>query len=140
MAIEYNFETDFKLEKTSDYTDWIISVVKNYQAFIGDLNYIFCSDSYLLEINKKYLNHDTLTDIITFDYTHGNELAADIYISIDRVKENAQIYEVLFEDELKRVMIHGILHLLGYTDTTDEDKSKMRKQEDKMIQMFHVEQ
>jgi len=140
MAIEFNYEIEFELNNSPNYTNWINIVVNHFNALVGDLNYIFCSDAYLLEINKQYLNHDTLTDIITFDYTDKDTLSGDIFISIDRVKENATTFNVAFEEELKRVMIHGVLHLLDYTDKTDDDKAEMRNQENQMIQMFHVEQ
>ncbi len=137
--IEFHFETDFEISNIIKYKDWIKSICKSegYQA--GELNYIFCDDNYLLDLNQKYLEHDTLTDIITFDYTTGKIISGDIYISVDRVKENGSLYHVPFENELLRVMSHGILHLAGYKDKTKEHIKEMRSKEEEKIKMFHVE-
>ena len=97
---------------------------------MDDINYIFCSDDYLLARNIKYLKHDSLTDIITFNYCEGNKINCDIMISIDRVKENSSIFDTTFTEELYRVLIHGILHLIGYDDKTEKEKNLMRKKED----------
>lgn len=105
---------------------------------IGDINYIFCDDEYLLKINLEYLNHDTLTDIITFDYVENGVLSGDIYISIERVRENAVIFSVPFEQELLRVLAHGVLHLCGYKDKTNKDSVLMRQKEDTAIQLFNT--
>ena len=102
-----------------------------------EINYIFCDDDYLHQINVEYLNHDTLTDIITFDYTEDNVLSSDIFISIERVSDNANDFGVTFETELLRVMAHGILHLCGYKDKTEEDSQQMRKKEDEKIIFFN---
>ena len=125
--IEFHFETEFRLSNTEKYRNWVSKIVTTEGYSIGDLNYIFCYDCYLLEINQKYLRHDTLTDIITFDYTTGKTMSADIYISTERVQENAVSYQVTFENELLRVMSHGILHLAGYKDKKDKRKKKRRK-------------
>ena len=106
----------------------------------GEINYIFCDDDYLHEINVKYLNHDDYTDIISFDNAVGNILHGDIFISTERVAENAEKFEVSFDEELKRVIAHGMLHFCGYKDKTDDDAQLMRKKEDEKIKMFHVEQ
>jgi len=106
----------------------------------GDINYIFCDDEYLLEINKQYLDHDYYTDIISFDYSVGNELHGDIFISLDRVRENASDFNVTFEEELKRVIIHGVLHYCGFKDKSDDEELLMRLKEDEKIKMFHVKQ
>ncbi|ASV30224.1 rRNA maturation RNase YbeY [Maribacter cobaltidurans] len=137
--IEFNFETDFKLSNPEKYIDWIQSICKSegYQA--GELNYIFCDDNYLLNLNQQYLDHNTLTDIITFDYTAGKIISGDIYISVDRVRENGDLYHVPFENELLRVMSHGILHLAGYKDKKEEHIKEMRSKEEEKIKMFHVE-
>lgn len=134
--IEFLSETDFSLEDQQKYITWIERVIEFEGFSPGDISYVFCDDDYLLNINKEYLNHDILTDIITFDYTLGKEVHGEIYISIERVKENAETFEVSFEDELKRVMIHGILHLIGYKDKTEEEQSTMRSMEDKCISIF----
>lgn len=138
--ISYSYELPFQLINEEAYSSWISAVVVSEDKEEGELNYIFCSDDYLLGINKQYLNHDTLTDIISFDYSVGNVLQGDIFISVERVKENAVDFSVLFEEELRRVMIHGVLHYCGYKDKSAKDEVIMRtKEEEKMI-MFHVEQ
>ena len=138
--IEYHSEIDFNLSSKQLYSEWIKRVVNAEGKNLSKLSYIFCSDEFLLDLNKKFLNHDTLTDIITFPYNENGALEAEIYISIPRVRENAIEREIEFEDELKRVMIHGVLHLLGYGDRTIEEQEEMRRMEDKYVKMFHVEQ
>lgn len=138
--IEYHSEIDFNLSYHQSYSDWIKRVVKEEGKLLGNLAYIFCSDEFLLELNKKFLNHDTLTDIITFPFNENGDVEAEIYISIPRIKENAIEREIELENELKRVMIHGVLHLLGYGDETEAEQEEMRRMEDKYLEMFHVEQ
>ncbi|MTE27182.1 rRNA maturation RNase YbeY [Winogradskyella ouciana] len=128
--ISFNYETDFNLDNENQFSDWISKTIKEENCKEGEINYIFCSDHYLHKINVEFLNHDTLTDIISFDYSVGKELHGDIYISVDRVGENAEAFNVKFEDELARVMVHGILHYCGYKDKTEEDKNQMRSKED----------
>lgn len=136
--IYYNYETNFKLDNESILSDWIVNVVTTYEFTIGEINYIFCDDTYLLALNKKFLSHDTLTDIISFDDTVGKLVSGDVFISIDRVRENAFGYEVSFEEELYRVMIHGILHYLGFKDKTDKEKSQMRIAENNAICLLSI--
>jgi probable rRNA maturation factor len=138
--ISFNYEIDFELSKDLDFSQWISEVIVSEVKSEGEINYIFCDDEYLLNINQQYLNHDTLTDVISFDYSIGNEINGDIYISIERVAENAVEFKTSFADELKRVMIHGILHYCGYKDKTKEDEQKMRVKEDEKLLMFHVKQ
>ena len=138
--ISFNYETQFKLAKKSDYSGWLSRVIQSESKSEGDINYIFCNDDFLLGINQQYLNHDTLTDIISFDYSVGNELHGDVFVSIQRVRENAAEFEVTFEEELKRVMVHGLLHYCGYKDKSEKDKREMRFKEDEKIKLFHVEQ
>lgn len=138
--ISYNYETDFTVPNEAVYTSWIESVIVSEGKELGELSYIFCNDEYLLDINQQYLNHDTLTDIISFDYTEGNVVSGDIFISVDRVQDNADDFNVTFEDELKRVMIHGVLHYCGYKDKSESDEALMRSKEDEKIKMFHMEQ
>ncbi len=134
--IIFHFEsTDFILENQDKYIEWLISIAESHNNSISSLNYIFCSDDYLLDINKTYLNHDTYTDIITFPYSY-TPVESDIYISIDRIKENATLYKVKLEHELKRVMAHGLLHLLGFDDKSKDDKMKMKDEEDNAIDLF----
>ena len=138
--ISFNYESEFILDNESVYVDWLSKVIISELKNEGEINYIFCDDDYLLEINQQYLEHDTLTDIISFDYSIGNELQGDIFISIERVRENAQDYSVSFEEELKRVMVHGVLHYCGYKDKSEQDEKLMREKEEEKMKMFHVKQ
>ena len=138
--IDFNYETDFVLENEEAISVWISNVIGSENKKLGEINYIFCDDEYLLEINKEHLQHDYYTDIISFDYTVGNEISGDMFISIDRVKENAQDFNVSFDEELKRVIVHGVLHYCGYKDKSEEDELLMRNKEDEKLSMFHVEQ
>jgi probable rRNA maturation factor len=137
--ISFNYETDFELSSESDFTTWIQNVIASENKEEGDINYIFCDDGYLCKINIEYLNHDTLTDIISFDYSEGNFLHGDIFVSVERVAENAKEFNVSFDNELKRVMAHGVLHYCGYKDKSKSDALLMRQKEDEKIMMFHVE-
>lgn len=128
--IVFNSEIDFELDKSEEISKWISQTIENETFELGELNYIFCSDDDLFKKNIKFLNHNTLTDIISFDYTMGKLISGDIFISIDRVKENAEIFKVSFEEELHRVMIHGVLHYCGYKDKNEEDQKEMRLKED----------
>lgn len=128
--IKFHAITDFEIADKSLLKKWIKKVVKIEGSAIAELNFIFCDDEYLLEKNNTFLMHDTLTDIITFDYSQKNMLTGDVYISIERVKENAQNYEVSFKNELHRVIIHGVLHLLGYKDKDEKHQKEMREKED----------
>lgn len=110
--------------------NWISSVIREENKATGNLNFIFCSDDYLLRINQEFLQHDFYTDIITFDYVEGQVVSGDIFISVERVKENAHAFKVSFQNELNRVIIHGVLHLLGYQDKKIEYKDEMTKKED----------
>jgi len=126
----------FRLKTPRKVTSWIKEVVKNEGASINEINYIFCTDAYLLTLNQGFLNHDTLTDIITFDTTQDPSLLeGEIYISIERVKENAIKFQTSFEDELNRVMIHGVLHLLGFKDKKVAEKTLMRKKEEACLSL-----
>jgi probable rRNA maturation factor len=138
MPLIYYFthKIRFKLKTPQKITSWIKNVVEREGLSIHEINYIFCSDSYLLELNQVYLNHNTLTDIITFDNSDGShQLTGEIYISIDRIKENAIKFKVDFDDELHRVMIHGVLHLLGYKDKKPSDKTLMSKKEEAYLSL-----
>ena len=128
--ILYNFhDTKFVFKYKSLNNRWLRMVAESEIRRIGDITIIFCSDNYILDINRKYLGHDYFTDIITFDYCSGNVLSGDLFISVDSVKENSVEYGTEFEDELNRVIVHGILHLIGYDDHTDEDVKVMREKE-----------
>lgn len=131
----FNYETDFELQNEDRIAEWISAVIKEEQFNEGEINYIFCDDDYLLKLNIEFLNHDTLTDIISFDYTMGKQINGDIYISIERVKENALDFKTEFITELKRVMVHGVLHYCGYKDKSEEDEAMMRSKENYYIQL-----
>ncbi len=128
----FNEEISFNLARKLFLKKWITEVIALEKKKKGEINYIFCNDNYLAQINLEYLKHDTLTDIITFDYTqdHKGFISGDIFISIERVRENAKLLQLPFSEELHRVMIHGILHLIGYKDKTKALKSIMRQKED----------
>ena len=131
--ITFNSETSFTLKNQKKLVKWIGDVISSESFQVGEINYIFCDDSYLNKINQEFLNHDTFTDVISFDYTLGKEIGGDIFISIERVLENAEKFNEVFENELHRVMIHGILHFIGYKDKTKKDKTLMRTKEDEKI-------
>lgn len=137
--ISFNYETDFELGNEQAYEEWISRVIVSEGKKEGDINYIFCDDDYLHKLNVEYLEHDTLTDVISFDYCVGNELHGDIFISIERVADNAKDFGVTFADELQRVIVHGVLHYCGYKDKSTEEEATMRTKEEEKIQMFHVE-
>ena len=135
--ITFNSETTFNLQNEAKTTTWIERVVVSEGFAIGEINYIFCDDAYLNHINKEFLKHDSFTDIISFDYSLGKQINGDIYISIDRVLDNAEKYNVTFENELRRVMIHGVLHYMGYKDKTTEEKKVMRLKENTTIYLLN---
>ncbi len=135
--ISYFFEDIDELSlQQSEIEKNIEKLIEKEGKIPGDISYIFCSDDYLLEINKQYLNHDYYTDVITFDYCENGIISGDIFISVDTIKSNAQEYSVTFEKELQRVMIHGVLHLVGYKDKQDDDQKVMRSKEDEYLQLF----
>tara|TARA_B100001540_G_scaffold287897_1_gene282730 strand:- start:192 stop:596 length:405 start_codon:yes stop_codon:yes gene_type:complete len=120
---------DTKMFSIENYSKWVKKIIRKEKKIVGDIVFVFCNDKYMLEKNIKFLNHDTLTDVITFDYCKGEIISGDIIISIDRVKENATIFNVSFSNELERVMAHGLLHLLGYKDKNKKDALIMREKE-----------
>jgi|ERR1051325_8190810 rRNA maturation RNase YbeY len=132
----FSQDISFKLKKKNSLNTFLLSVIGKEKKSAGEINFIFCSDNFLFTLNKKFLKHTTLTDIITFQYP-SKEVSAEIFISIPRVKENAKKFKVLFEEELHRVMIHGILHLCGYKDKKPADKKEMRKREDFYLKLLH---
>jgi rRNA maturation RNase YbeY len=135
--IQFHSETDFTLEKEKLYSKWISNALIDMKKEEGDINYVFCDDAYLLNLNQTYLNHDTLTDIISFDYSNYDVISGDIFISIERVRENAIDFKVAFKNELQRVLIHGILHFVGYNDKTNEEKEEMRNAENHYIYLLN---
>ncbi|TCI92120.1 rRNA maturation RNase YbeY [Tenacibaculum sp. M341] len=136
--IHFNYELDFNLEEEEKTSNWILDCVEKEDFELGEINYIFCDDAYLHKINVEFLEHDTFTDIISFDYTLGKLISGDIFISIDRVKENATTYNVSFKEELHRVIIHGVLHYMGYKDKTDEQKQLMRDKENSCLKTLNL--
>ena len=137
MSIEFFYEdTDFMLDQPETYAIWITRIVDGEGYSIEALNYVFCSDAYLHQINMDYLRHDTYTDIITFDNSDEDRLIeSDIFISIDRVKENSVAQNISFIDELARVLVHGVRHLMGWNDKTPEQKKQMREKEDASLSL-----
>ena len=138
--ISFNYETDFELANEAAYAEWLSQVINSEGKKEGEINYVFCDDDYLHKLNVEYLQHDTLTDIISFDYSVGNELHGDIFVSVERVRDNASDFSVSFDDELKRVLVHGVLHYCGYKDKSDADEQLMRTKEEEKMRLFHVEQ
>jgi rRNA maturation RNase YbeY len=131
--INFYSENDFELDRQEKVENWISSVIENEGFKEGEITFVFCSDEYLADINREFLNHDTYTDIISFDYSLNKELHGEIYISTDRVTENAQAFETSFSEELHRVIIHGILHFCGYKDKDEKDLKTMRSKENEAL-------
>lgn len=131
--ISFNYETSFNLKKEIKLSNWIEKIIYDHGFELGEINYVFCDDAYLHKLNVKFLQHDTLTDIISFDNSLGKLINGDIFISVERVDDNAIDFNVSFEEELHRVIIHGILHYLGYKDKTDDEKAFMRNKENEAI-------
>ncbi|MCL7762043.1 rRNA maturation RNase YbeY [Polaribacter sp. Z014] len=135
--VTFNYETEFKLDHENLLEYWVDTIVLNHDYSIGEINYIFCDDAYLHKLNVEFLQHDTLTDVISFDNTLGKLVSGDIYISVERVADNATDFKEDFIDELHRVMIHGVLHYMGYKDKSEEEKKKMRAAENKALAAFN---
>ena len=131
--IEFYSETDFKIEDTKALSHWISEIILHENHELGDLTYVFCDDAYLHKLNVQFLNHDTLTDIISFDNSLGKQIHGEIYISVERVKENAGTYQVAFLEELHRVIIHGVLHFCGYKDKTKKQQETMSRKENEAL-------
>ncbi|ALU73782.1 MULTISPECIES: rRNA maturation RNase YbeY [Tenacibaculum] len=136
--IEFNYETDFQLKNEEKTAQWVLNCIEKEGFELGEINYVFCDDTYLHKMNVEFLQHDTLTDIISFDYTLGKLVGGDIFISIERVKENAKEFDVLFENELHRVIIHGVLHYMKYKDKTDQEKQLMRTKENDSLKLLNL--
>jgi len=132
----YNEDVKYQLVSARKIRSWLSSAIEEEKKTAGEISCIFCSEDYLLKLNSKYLNASYLTDVITFDYTENDVISGDIFISIDRVKENAKLYKQPCPQELRRVMLHGILHLCGYKDKTEEETQQMREKEDYYLQKF----
>ena len=137
MSIRFfNEDVNFPDIRKRVISAWLKEIISLHDKKVGDISVIFCSDSYLLDVNKQYLEHDYFTDIITFDYVEGNLISGDIFISVDRVLENSALFKVSFSEELHRIMAHGVLHLLGYKDKCDEDKVMMTEKENFSLQLL----
>ncbi len=134
--IEFSAQNTFVLDNKEDIESWIVGVINSYEYTLGDLSYLFCDDEYLLGINQEFLKHDTYTDIITFDYSYGKTLSAELLISTQRVKDNAKAFKTSFSEELHRVMIHGVLHCLGFKDKTELETEAMREAENNALQLL----
>ncbi|WP_405563948.1 rRNA maturation RNase YbeY [Polaribacter sp. Asnod6-C07] len=137
--ITFNYETEFNLKYEKILENWINNIVIDKGFEIGEINYIFCDDVYLHKLNVEFLQHDTLTDVISFDNSLGKLINGDIYISIERVEDNAKDFKVSFDDELHRVMIHGVLHYMGFKDKSEEEKKEMRSEENKALSIYNLE-
>jgi len=133
--IEFYSETDFKIEDTKALSHWISEIILHENHELGDLTYVFCDDAYLHKLNLQFLNHDTLTDIISFDNSLGKQIHGEIYISVERVKENARTYQVAFLEELHRVIIHGVLHFCGHKDKTKKEQETMSCKENEALDL-----
>ena len=133
--IEFYSETDFKIEDTKALSHWVSEIILHENHELGDLTYVFCDDAYLHKLNLQFLNHDTLTDIISFDNSLGKQIHGEIYISVERVKENARTYQVAFLEELHRVIIHGVLHFCGYKDKTKKQQETMSRKENEALDL-----
>ena len=140
MNVEFVYNTDFKIKNETKIISWISSFCKKEGFIIDSLVFAFFNDDDLKDLNIRFLNHDFYTDVISFDESNNSFIKGNIAISVDRVKDNACTFSSLFDDELKRVIIHGVLHLMGFKDKTDEEKSLIREKEDSAIEMFHVKQ
>ena len=138
--IDFVYNTDFRLANKEIFSRWLISVANDEGFLIDTLVFLFVDDNEILEMNKKFLKHDYYTDVITFGDLKDKKISGDIAISVERVLDNSKTYSVEFEDELKRVMAHGLLHIMGYNDKTSKDKLVMSQKEKKAIKMFHVKQ
>ena len=139
MAIRFSVQSgEFELEEAPKVRQWVAEVVKRRGKSVGNINYLFCDDEYLLEVNQHYLQHDTYTDIITFDYVAGGLVSGDIMISTERVGENAAKFGVPFGQELHRVIIHGVLHLLGQGDKSEAEAREMRRQEEEALGLWNA--
>ncbi len=137
--INFNYETGFQLSSEAQISNWISDTISSENFKIEEINYVFCDDEYLHKLNVEFLNHDTLTDIISFDYSIGKIIQGDIFISIERVVDNAKDFGVSFEEELHRVIIHGVLHYCGYKDKTEDDAKLMRSKENHYLSELNID-
>ena len=137
--ITFNYETNFDLKDEKSLENWINNIVVDKGFELGEINYIFCDDVYLHKLNVEFLQHDTLTDVISFDNSLGKLINGDIYISVERVVDNAKDFKVSFDDELHRVMIHGVLHYMGFKDKSEDEIEEMRSEENRALSLLNLE-
>ncbi|MCL2682849.1 MAG: rRNA maturation RNase YbeY [Bacteroidales bacterium] len=132
----FSEQTTFTIKNKTQIREWLSNIIRQQKKLIGEINIIFCSDEYLLKLNEQYLNHDTFTDIITFDFVEGKKISGDIFISVDQMKENAKLFHVKQSVETHRLIAHGVLHLLGYKDKSPKDKKIITAQEDRALEWW----
>ena len=139
MPIQYTYNTSFSLINESVYSKWLAKVIESEQCVVGEIVYAFFNDNELKTLNNNHLGRDYYTDVLSFNDSYEKTINGNIAISVDRVKENAKTFGVAFDHEMLRIMVHGLLHFMGYNDSTEEEKSEMTKKENEKIKMFHVE-
>jgi probable rRNA maturation factor len=139
MPIQYTYNTSFSLKNETDYSKWLTKVIESEQCVVGEIVYAFFNDKDLKTLNSKHLGHDYYTDVLSFNDSCEKRINGNIAISVDRVKDNGKTYGVAFDHEMLRVMVHGLLHFMGYNDSNEDEKSEMTKKENEKIKMFHVE-
>ena len=139
MPIQYTYNTSFSLKNESDYSKWLAKVIESEQCVVGEIVYAFFNDNNLKTLNNRHLGHNYYTDVLSFNDSCEKRINGNIAISVDRVKDNGKTYGVAFDHEMLRVMVHGLLHFMGYNDSNEDEKSEMTKKENEKIKMFHVE-
>jgi len=139
MPIQYTYNTSFSLKNETDYSKWLTKVIESEQCVVGEIVYAFFNDKDLKSLNNKHLGHNYYTDVLSFNDSCEKRINGNIAISVDRVKDNGKTYGVAFDHEMLRVMVHGLLHFMGYNDSNEDEKSEMTKKENEKIKMFHVE-
>ena len=139
MPIQYTYNTSFSLKNETDYSKWLTKVIESEQCVVGEIVYAFFNDNNLKTLNDRYLDHNYYTDVLSFNDSCEKRINGNIAISVDRVKENAKTFGASFDHEMLRVMVHGLLHFMGYNDSNEDEKSEMTKKENEKIKMFHVE-
>jgi len=139
MPIQYTYNTSFSLKNETDYSKWLTKVIESEQCVVGEIVYAFFNDKDLKTLNNKHLGHNYYTDVLSFNDSCEKIINGNIAISVDRVKDNGKTYGVAFDHEMLRVMVHGLLHFMGYNDSNEDEKSEMTKKENEKIKMFHVE-
>ena len=139
MPIQYTYNTSFSLKNETDYSKWLTKVIESEQCVVGEIVYAFFNDKDLKTLNNKYLGHNYYTDVLSFNDSCEKRINGNIAISVDRVKDNGKTYGVAFDHEMLRVMVHGLLHFMGYNDSNEDEKTEMTKKENEKIKMFHVE-